>query len=109
MKLLILNDNWADEIDCEGFMVVTEEEYKKWSDWLDKKKTFWFSIGTNEDLEYKDKADLLSKITVKDISDDEAIFLTGTLGKWFGIFPMDLDMLDWDDEEDDEEDDNGND
>lgn len=95
MKLLILNDNWADEIECEGFMVVTEEEYKDWNDWLDKQTDFEFSIGTNEDLCYDDKADLLSKVTVKDISDDEAKYLTDTLGKWFGIFPMNLDTMGW--------------
>lgn len=100
MKLLKFEDNWADEIDCEGLMLLDEESYQKWVAWIDSLTVFDFSIGTNEDLQYADKNELMNHIKVKDITDEEAAVISkaldihGTCGT-FGLFPMDIDCMGW--------------
>ena len=53
--LVKYNDNWADEIDIEGFALFTEEEYDEFISMINKVcdllragKTFEYYIGTNE-------------------------------------------------------------
>lgn len=90
--------NWADEMDVHGFMVFNEKEFKKFEEDLEffkKDKRFdlinRFSIfvGSNEDIIYegKNKQDeLISEITINEISKEEYDFTLRTFGHYYGFY-----------------------
>ena len=71
--LLKFEDNWADEMNVYGFIVISG---KGWQ--LEKARLeaitdcITLYIGSNEELEWSDGADLLSRIEVEQLRDDEA-------------------------------------
>ncbi len=67
MKLVIFDMDWADEFNAFGFAVMTDAEFKAFSDHYSKPRSWGF--GTNEGFE--DEV-ALSGCTVKDITDAEA-------------------------------------
>ena len=70
--LIIFKDNWADEMDIEGFSIISKDEweYKK----LELKHTQFpreVGFGTNEDNDYDNAKHFLSMFQAQEISDDE--------------------------------------
>jgi len=77
-KLLVKFDsNWADEMDVDGFQVITEVEFEDYKNVVGKAfkqagKSGWsFSIGTNEEIEFESERDFFRCIEVTEISDEE--------------------------------------
>lgn len=96
MKLVIFNDNWADEMDIDGFVLMKDEEWKDSRKKISNcKKKISVSFGSNEWNEYGDGKHLLSKIKAKTITEEEAIVIKKFFGKEYGQvgFAWDLDDL----------------
>lgn len=79
--LVSWSDNWADEIDCEGFVILDNEE------WQENKKTirkiereFTLSVGSNEEIEYENGRDFLCNVSAKKVSPEEF----AVIKKFFG-------------------------
>ena len=74
--LVISTGNWADEIDVEGFMIVSKEcwEWKK-LEWNHTEFPQEISIGTNEYAEFENVEEYLNSFKIKEISDEEAELL----------------------------------
>lgn len=72
------NDNWADEMDITGFVIVKPEHWTKiqeeMKDFFKKTDTWSYCIGTNEDIEYN-LQDWLRTFTITELSDEEATAL----------------------------------
>ena len=95
MKLLVKYDsNWADEMDIDGFKVLTDKQWEKYQ--RDFKKHFkeeWYTyyVGTNEEIEYGDFEEFRNDFNVSEITDEEAAVLEklfGNLSKYsYGFFP----------------------
>ena len=69
--LLKYEDNWADEMDVEGHVILTEKEYQAFQESLEDKDYFTFSVGSNEEIEYETIDDLKNRIDVDEISQEE--------------------------------------
>jgi len=99
--LVVFSDNWADEMDIDGFQIFEKED---WDATVKRVKSFKFPVtigfGTNEDNVYDDAAELLGCYTVKKLTDDEAKTITKLFGVRYGNFrdPGDVEQ----DEEDEE-------
>ena len=109
--LAIFNDTIA-EIEINGFIVMTERELEEYEE-LALSITWPFTHNLGEDeLEFSNGEDLLSKIDFKEITNDEAKSLKKLFNDEFGVF-LGFDTLEnivgeeedeFDDEEDDEDD-----
>ena len=94
MKYLVnVSDNWADEMDVEGFSIWDQKTYDEFMDLFNK---YWdengfleIYIGTNEFIEYGSKEDLLNCFKFIEITDDEAYVLKQFFGESFGDFNPD--------------------
>jgi len=81
--LVIFKGNWADEMDVEGFDIISKAawDFKK----LEVEHTDFpqmIGVGTNEELDYESAKQYLSEFQVHEISDsDEA-----TIRKYFGKY-----------------------
>lgn len=76
MKYLInYSDNWADEMDVSGHVVLNQKEYKKFqkaiSHLVYNKIEFEFSVGSNEYIEYGSYKSADSVYSVTEISDED--------------------------------------
>lgn len=80
-------DNWADEMNIEGFMVMNSQELENWKSRIPKK--YRFNLGTNEEIEYDSKKEFLNTIKINSISVEEARFLYGHFGSDY------TDCLEW--------------
>jgi len=92
MKLLLkFEDNWADEMDVYSYALVQDDIKEMW----DKIESYSYDdkcntdevtivIGSNEEIEYENVADLLSNITVTEITDEQAQAIESTLGAEWG-------------------------
>ena len=83
--ILQFADNYADEFDACGSVIIDEDQYKylysvveqavKTEDYskLDKDYTsdVWVGLGSNEDIEYEDIADLMDQVKCTELTDDE--------------------------------------
>lgn len=71
--LYTFSDNWADEMDLEGFAILTETEKDVALARIKKefKNGGTLCFGTNEDNEYEDLDEILACITFKEISQTE--------------------------------------
>ncbi len=101
MKLLILDEVWEDSVHCQGFMLLTEEEFETWTGWAKEYACAEFDFSTTQGLKYNSYDEMMRRIEVKDISDEEAGFLTRTFPvdrneKTWGIFPMEFERMGWD-------------
>ena len=70
--LLKFESNWADEMDVEGFLVVTKEY------WEDAKKELnkiegecHLCVGTNEYINWSSGSEIIEEITVEELSEEE--------------------------------------
>jgi hypothetical protein len=104
--LATFSGNYADEFDMSEFMTMKGDEIisiiellKSYEDEIE------ICFGTNEDLQFEDGDDLLSQISIKEISDAEADVLDRLFGGGFGdsgVFDYISEMeseIDEDDEE----------
>ena len=104
--LVAFNDNWADEMDVEGFHIykskeefdkelkeeildyagIEDEEYENFISGDD----FWYTygIGSNESLEYESFKDLYNKFSITEISNEEYEILNKYFGCSYGQFPF---------------------
>ena len=106
MWLVKLKDNWADEMDIEGFAIMSTEEFGKWAVALDKVAArinsgfiFEWYIGTNEWIDYHDGDDFRKTFQCSTITDTQASILKALLinenRHSYGIFPSLNDMNWW--------------
>lgn len=100
------SDNWADEMDLEGFAVLTETEKDMALAKIRKqyKKGGTLCFGTNEDNEYDSLQDIINCISFKEISKSEyttikKVFGSNSMGE---IGPLDSEFCSDEEEEDDE-------
>jgi hypothetical protein len=66
-------DNWADEMDIQGFMVIPEKELKQWKKRIPSR--FTFGLGTNESIEYQSKKQFLDTVMIEKITTEKAMVL----------------------------------
>lgn len=95
MKLLVKYDsNWADEMDIDGFKVLTNEQWEQYQ--KDFKKHFKeegyiYYVGTNEEIEYNDFEEFRNDFNVSEITDEEAAVLEKLFANLstngYGFFP----------------------
>lgn len=95
MKLLVKYDsNWADEMDINGFKVLTDKQWEKYQ--RDFKKHFkeecyTYYVGTNEEIEYSDFEEFRNNFNVSEITDEEAAVLKKLFANLstngYGFFP----------------------
>lgn len=71
--LLKYDSNWAGEMDINGFIVYDKDEYNEWLSKIPK-RSFEFGIGTNETIEYRNKAELLKEVKVTVLTAEEVTF-----------------------------------
>jgi len=73
MKVLVKwADNWADEMDLAGHFVTERAEWDQIAKALGNyTNEMIYCVGTNEDIEYEDGTEALSRFTVTDITEDE--------------------------------------
>ncbi len=86
--LLKFSDNWADEMDVEGFLVVSKEYWlKREAELGEEQDALHLCIGTNEYLEWEDGETLLDSIEVLELEDAHAQLLAKQFpvtGYWSG-------------------------
>lgn len=86
MKYIAIFEDQLNDIDINGFMLMSENEIDKYEQ-LASSITWGFSYQVGNDyIEYSDGEDLLSKIEFKEISLDEHNFLKKLFGTKFGTF-----------------------
>lgn len=70
--LVIFTGNWADEMDVEGFMFVSEAawEYKQ-KEWANTEFPVELGIGTNEELEYEKLSEYISEFKIQKVTEEE--------------------------------------
>lgn len=85
MLLITANVNWADEMDLSEFQVMPVSEFKRIHDILtNHEDEIEWCIGSNQDISFTDGKSLLSKLTVKSITEDESDMLDDLFGGEFG-------------------------
>ena len=103
MWLVKFYDNWADEMNMEGFAVFTYEEYEQFmrlvfdtAKKIDSGKTYELYFGTNEWNEYESGEEFLSCFTTVVLNPIEGNALKRLLIENFdkyGQFPSAADMM----------------
>ena len=97
--LLTFEDNYADEFDVYGSVIIDEDQYKdlysvvaqavNTEDYskLDEDYTsdVFVSLGTNEDIEYGDIADLMNQVTCTELTEEEYNVLMKFKFHYFGF------------------------
>lgn len=101
--LIKFYDNWADEMDVEGFVVYPYDDYINYmrivhdtAKKIDSGKTFELYFGTNEWIEYSTGEEFLSCFNSELIGPTEANILNCLLVQdynKYGHFPIAADML----------------
>lgn len=81
-KVLIKwKDNWADEADFYGFVIDTKENWEEFKSLCEAyNSSFSMTVGTNEQIDYSDGKDLLSRITISEINDNEVQIMKKLFG-----------------------------
>jgi hypothetical protein len=85
--LVIENSNYADEFDLQGYKIIEAESEQDLKNKILKDKEFpcEFHFGTNEATKFETEEELFEALTIKELTDIEAITLIDILGKRFGI------------------------
>jgi hypothetical protein len=93
-KLLVIFDgDWADEMDIQGFMIVSDEAWKyKQLEWKNTKFPQELGIGTNETMIYDDLDEYVRDFKTKLITDEEEqilrkLFNMNSTYADFGLIP----------------------
>lgn len=96
--LITYRDNWADEMDIDGFSYMTssekEEYFSKFKEHFDQCGSYVFYLGTNEEIEYSDYKQFKNSFDIKKIEQDEYKTLEKFFSKSEGFFPYDEDIFD---------------
>ena len=78
--------NWVDELDVYGLAVLDEEE-KQYSETLPEDVfPLTHYVGTNEEIEYTNKQQLLSKYNWTELHKEEASLLISLISSIYGNF-----------------------
>lgn len=92
MFLVQFSDNWADEMDVEGCMIMTDEEYEAYL--AAARRAFEirgevsFCIGSNESIEWESIHDFEKTLFARYITEEEATVLRTFGFDDFGHFPQ---------------------
>lgn len=79
------SDNWADEMDLDGFCIYTESAWKDFRTKLSAyKDEFSICVGTNEDIDYSNGKDLLKKMNVHKLSESDYATISRIFGDGYG-------------------------
>lgn len=88
--LVHIEDNWADELDTEGFLIGTQKEV---DDYLSKIKQYFidnpgcslsYSIGSNEEIEHNTFKSIERCLRIKKIKEEEYKTIKKVIGTSFG-------------------------
>lgn len=104
MKWLVkLADNWADEMDIEGFSIMSTGQFTQWAKTveevakkIDEGHNFEWYIGTNEWIDWEDGKSFKEAFTCEVITDEEAEVLKRFLLEGYnkyGLFPSGQDLV----------------
>lgn len=98
--ILKFKDNWADEMDVEGYEVITLGQLRyfieKAEEYFSNNNSLEYYFGTNEYIEYTSSTELLSKYSILDITETDYQNLNKLGLLKFGIIgPFEIDY--WDD------------
>ncbi len=81
-------DNWADEMDIEGTRLMTEADWDKMQKGFAKRDyPYEMGIGTNEEVEFTSAEDVMSKLTVYPLTEEEMDVLVRLDLDDVGFFP----------------------
>lgn len=69
--LLTYDDNWSDEMDIDGVIVLNQEKYIKFLEAVENFDYTEFVIGTNQYIEYDSKEAIEDVFSVKTITKEE--------------------------------------
>lgn len=87
-KLILYEDNYADEFDVYGMSIVTEEFWNWYIETarrlFEQGKGIEYSFGTNEFVEYNSLSDFMSCFTVKNIPEEHAEIVKMYFGENYG-------------------------
>lgn len=82
--LIKTQNNWADEIDTEGFAIFTKEAYfshlKQAEDAFAGDQEITIYVGTNEDIQFPDYKDYVAQIEVQEVNFTEVLILCKAFG-----------------------------
>ncbi len=85
--IAIFSDWYNDEIEVNGFIVMTDKEAENFEALLnDVTWSFTFNTGS-VDLNYSSGEDLLTRIEFKDITNEQHKALSTVFEGMFGVFP----------------------
>ena len=97
MWLVKLTDNWADEMDIEGFSIMPTDQFTQWAKTveevakkIDEGHSFEWYIGTNEWIDWESGKEFKEAFSCEVITDEEANVLKRLLLEGFdryGLFP----------------------
>lgn len=84
--LVTYNSNWADEMDISAFRIFDKPDWDAIEKFAKEyKNEICVCIGTNEEVEFTDGNDWLSKMEVKVITDKDANIIEKHIGDSFGF------------------------
>ena len=105
MWLVKFYDNWADEMDIEGFSIMSTSQFTQWAKTveevakkIDEGRSFEWYFGTNEWIDWKTGKDFKEAFSCEVITDEEAEVLKRLLLQGFavyGLFPSGEAMTYW--------------
>ena len=82
--LVKTSNNWADEIDTEGFAIFTKEAYfshlKQAEDAFAGDQEIELYIGTNEEINFPDYKDYVKQIEVQELNFTEVLIICKAFG-----------------------------
>jgi len=83
--IITWSDNWADEMDIEGFVITNLDEAKEWYESMKNyNENFEICIGTNEEIYYQNGEEFIKTITLRKLSEENFSILNETIGDKFG-------------------------
>jgi hypothetical protein len=94
-KLVTFHDNWADEMDIEGYRIFSEDDWKNYRKYAKKEfeenGEYTYYVGTNEDINYNSYEDFMGNFEVKTISKEQVDVLEKLeLDGGMGFFPENI-------------------
>ena len=103
MWLIKFYDNWADEMDIEGFSIMSTGQFTQWARTveevakkIDEGRSFEWYFGTNEWINWDSGKYFKEAFSCDVITDEEANILKHLLPEEFdkyGIFPSGQDLV----------------
>jgi hypothetical protein len=91
--LVKYNDNWADEMDLDGFRLMERIEYKEFVKDIKAIKSFPLEVyfGTNQFVIFESVEDIMKSLKFETVTEDEFALLTALFpqaARWgYGMFP----------------------